>query len=325
MDKRERVRAALAGEPVDRVPISFWRHFPERDRTAAGLAEVTVEFQQAYDLDFIKLMPTGMYPTQDYGCQIEIAPGEGGTTRLVSSPISGPEDWRRLGRLDPAQGVLGQQVEAVRLIRRALGSEVPILQTLFSPLTVAQKMAPDRLLDHLAVDPEAVEAALGAIRDWSIDFARACLDAGCDGFFFATQLAARAAMPEATYVRFGEAYDRPILEALDPRAWFNLVHIHGHDTYFDLLVDYPVQAVNWHDRETPPTLAEALHRTDKCLVAGIHREGVIRHGSPAEAAAEVRDALAQTDGRRLIVAPGCVLPTGTPPANLRAARAAVES
>ncbi len=31
MTKSERVGAALAGRPVDRVPVSFWRHFPEID------------------------------------------------------------------------------------------------------------------------------------------------------------------------------------------------------------------------------------------------------------------------------------------------------
>ena len=31
MTKRKRVQAALSGEPVDRIPISFWRHFPDLD------------------------------------------------------------------------------------------------------------------------------------------------------------------------------------------------------------------------------------------------------------------------------------------------------
>lgn len=325
MEKRERVRAALNGAPVDRTPISFWRHFPERDRTPEGLAEVMVDFQRAYDLDFVKLMPTGMYPTQDYGCEIEVAPGEGGTTRLVSSPIRSAADWRRLGRLDVTRGVLGQQVAAVRLVRRELGDGVPIVQTVFSPATVAQKMAPDRFQAHLREDPAAVAGALAAIRDWSIDFALACVDAGCDGLFFGTQLASRRVWSEEEYRRWGVEYDVPILDAVAGRTWFNLVHIHGHDVFFDLLSGYPVQAVNWHDRETAPDLRAALSRTEKCLIGGIAREGAIRHGSPDAVAAEVRDAVTQTGGRRLIVGPGCVIPTGCPPENLRAARAAVEA
>jgi uroporphyrinogen decarboxylase len=43
--------------------------------------------------------------------------------------------------------------------------------------------------------------------------------------------------------------------------WFNLVHLHGTHVMFDLVADYPAQVINWHDQETPPSLAEALSRT----------------------------------------------------------------
>jgi uroporphyrinogen-III decarboxylase len=39
-------------------------------------------------------------------------------------------------------------------------------------------------------------------------------------------------------------------------------------------------------------------------------------------AEEVRQAIAQTDGRRVLVAPGCSIPPRTPKANLEAAAAA---
>jgi len=45
MSKWERVRTALQGKPVDRPPISFWRHFLEKETSAAGLAEAMLGFQ----------------------------------------------------------------------------------------------------------------------------------------------------------------------------------------------------------------------------------------------------------------------------------------
>jgi uroporphyrinogen decarboxylase len=42
-------------------------------------------------------------------------------------------------------------------------------------------------------------------------------------------------------------------------------------------------------------------------------------------AAEVRDALAQTGGRGVIIGPGCVLPLATPDAHLAAVVAAVKA
>ena len=38
---------------------------------------------------------------------------------------------------------------------------------------------------------------------------------------------------------------------------------------FDAVLDYPVQALSYHDREAVPSLAEPRKRTNKCLVGGI--------------------------------------------------------
>ena len=55
MTKRERIKAALAGKVVDRVLVGFWRHWLGDDQHAESLALVALEFQQRYDLDFIKI------------------------------------------------------------------------------------------------------------------------------------------------------------------------------------------------------------------------------------------------------------------------------
>ena len=39
MNKRERVMAAIRGEPVDRVPLSFWLHNFAREYSAQALAD----------------------------------------------------------------------------------------------------------------------------------------------------------------------------------------------------------------------------------------------------------------------------------------------
>jgi uroporphyrinogen decarboxylase len=114
-----------------------------------------------------------------------------------------------------------------------------------------------------------------------------------------------------------------VTETLREGAWCTVLHLHGPDPYFALADAYPVDAVNWHDRETAPSLAEALRLTGRTLVGGLERRGAITRGTPEQVTAEVRDAIAQTDGRRLIVAPGCVVPFGAPVANLIAARQAV--
>ena len=35
LTKQQRVQAALAGKPVDRVPVAFWKHWPMDDQGAS--------------------------------------------------------------------------------------------------------------------------------------------------------------------------------------------------------------------------------------------------------------------------------------------------
>ena len=113
-------------------------------------------------------------------------------------------------------------------------------------------------------------------------------------------------------------------EVLDAAAQseVRLLHLHGSHVMFDLVTDYPVDAINWHDRQTPPTLAEARQRYSGCLVGGVDQETLSR-GTPEDVAGQVRDAIAQTGGRGLIIATGCVTFVDTPDANLHAVRTAV--
>lgn len=325
MTHRERIRATLDGGPTDRPPISLWHHFPGEDETARALAGATIQFQRRYDVDLVKLMPTGMYPAIDYGVAVRPSNDDIGTTRFVAGPIHGPGDWARLPAASPARGALAREVDAIRLVRAALGRDAVVIQTIFGPLTIASKVAgtADAVARTAEQDEAALRAGLDRLSDDVIDFGRACLDAGADGFFFATQLADRSALPGGMYRRLGVPYDLRVLNALRDGAGCTIIHLHGPEPMFELADEYPVDAVNWHDRETRPSLRDALRLTTRVLVAGISRRGAIVSGTPEDAAAEVRDAVQQTGGARLIVAPGCVIPYRAPKENLLAARHAV--
>jgi uroporphyrinogen decarboxylase len=136
--------------------------------------------------------------------------------------------------------------------------------------------------------------------------------------------ATRSGLPAGVYDRLGVPYDVKALTALRPGSSRLLFRPHGARPPFDLADTYPVDAVNWHDREAPPSLADALGRARRGLIAGISRMESVAKGRPEEAAAEVRDAITQTEGRRLCVGPGCAALFITPLENLLAARKAVK-
>jgi uroporphyrinogen decarboxylase len=190
---------------------------------------------------------------------------------------------------------------------------------------VARKLAGDRMVADLRAEPGAVEPALDAIADTMARHARAALDAGADGLFFATQAAGPDVLTEEETARFELPRMRRILDAVGDRSALTLLHVHGRDVYFDRAAALPVHAMNWHDRLTTPRLGDGHRRFAGAVVGGLSEHRTLQAGPPDAVAAEVRDAIAQTGGRGVIIGPGCVLPLATPDAHLAAVVAAVKA
>ncbi|MGE5140259.1 MAG: uroporphyrinogen decarboxylase family protein [Rudaea sp.] len=324
MNKRERIHAAIHREPVDRPPIALWRHFPKDDLNSEAFARRVVDFQNRYDFDLVKVTPAAGYMDEMYGAALEDAGNREGTRTHVTRTVKRWEDWSTIRELHADNPVFQRERESLRLIRRALGDDVPILQTIFSPLSTARNLAGDRLHDDLHKHPADVKHALEHLACTILNFAFDSLKAGADAIFFATQVATRDFLPEPESKAFGQAYNLTLLNELRGKANFVLLHAHGENIYFDHLAQYPVQIMNWHDRLTPPTLAEGKKKFHGAVAGGIDEWNVLARGTPEQVHAQVRDAIHETDGIGLLVAPGCVIPIDTPRENIRAAREAVE-
>ena len=325
MDKFERLQATLRGETPDRVAVALWRHFPVDDQRPEDLAAATLEFQQLYDFDLVKVTPASSFCLKDWGAEDEWRGNPEGTRDYTHRVIQSPEAWATLRPLDPEAGRLGAQLRALELIRDGLGGRTPFIQTVFSPLGQARNLVgADMLPVHLRQHPGELKAALEVITETTVRFVEAARRRGIAGLFYAVQFASTRVLAEAEYRAFGEPYDRRVLQAAEG-LWLNLAHLHGSDVLFDVVAGYSPAVINWHDQETPPSLAEGLRRFPGAVCGGLRQWETMVRGTPAQVRAEALAAIAQTGGRRLILGTGCVTPTTAPRANLRAARAAVEA
>jgi uroporphyrinogen decarboxylase len=322
MSKRARLEATIAGQPVDRVAVALWRHWPVDDQRGEDLARSTLDFQRTFDFDFIKVTPSSNYCLADWGAVSRWVGNEEGTREWGPPVIQRPEDWTRLRVLDPGKGLLDEVRRALSIIGGEVKEEVPFIQTIFNPLAQAKNLAGERLLSDLRQHPDAVQAGLETITETSIRFIQAARKTGIAGIFLALQHATYSLLSEAEYRTFGRPYDLRILEATGG-LWFNLLHLHGTNVMFDVVADYPVQAINWHDQETPPSLHEALGRFPGALVGGLRQWETMLRGDPVQVRAEVQAAIQETGGRRLVVGTGCVTPITAPAGNIRAVREAI--
>ncbi len=324
MNKRERIHAAIHKQKVDRPPIALWRHFPGDDLDAEKHARRIVEFQRAYDFDFVKVTPAASYIAEMYGGALRDAGNREGTRAHVTRVVNDGRDWKKIEPVPNDHPVILRERETIRRARAELGKEVPILQTIFSPLSCARTLAGERLIQDLREHPGEVMHALQHLGMTMERMARNSIDAGADALFLATQVASRDVLTPQESRAFGQSYNLALLNELRGHVDFILLHIHGENIYYEHLFKYPVQIVNWHDRKTAPTLAEGKNLFDGAVAGGLDEWNVLADGTPEQIRAQIDDAMQQTDGSGLIVAAGCVISTDTPEENIRAARNAVE-
>lgn len=328
MNPRERVMAAVRGAAVDRPPMSFWGHFYHRESSAEDLVEASVEFQLEHGWDWVKLNPRKHYHVEPWGVSYRYSGRAAEKPVLDAWPVHQGADWLAITERPHDRGALAEQLEAVAMLRRRLPAEIPIVQTVFTPLAVLGEMVeePGELRLHLRTHPHAVRGALEAVTRTFEPYVRAVLRAGADGIYLATvDWASRDLLAPEEYREWGRPGDLRLLAAA-AGAPLNVLHVCKRRNLLFECADYPVAAFSWAATDPlNPSLAEGLARLPGAVMGGISHDDALAQPDPARPVEEFRRALEATGGRRWLAAPGCSILPATPAAHLRALRAAVES
>lgn len=313
-----RIKSLLAGERLPRPAIAGWFHLPLVDRDPALFIQETIRLREENHWDFIKVMSNGHYMAEAYGADIAFSrdPAQwSGVFRRY--PVAGADDLLRLPSLGPDNPVLNREINMIRGLSGHYQGRVPILATLFTPLTWIQEMVqsarPEPTLALLRRHPAALRRGLDALLQTQLNFLDALLPAGIDGIFLATQFARRDLLTDAEYQTFCRPYDEALLSHIAGKTWFNVLHLHGDGHLrFEQCAGYDVQAFNWESPHASVAAVRAL--TDKILIAGIDHHRDFHSGGGQRQAVKSRlqqrlEQLREESGDRgFIFAPGCALP-----------------
>jgi uroporphyrinogen decarboxylase len=307
MTKIERVRAALAGKPVDRPPFSIWYHFGNQHASPERTAQVHLEFFEAYDLDLLKMMNDYDYPMPE-GMEV----------------MTTPDDLKRLAPLDVTRTPLGRQLKAIELISKSLKGRALFVDTVFNAWnTVRRNLVKEAMAPLMAEHPEALEAALQIVNDNLIKYALASLERGAAGIFLSVPASAESVTPEQ-YARFMRPFDLELLNAVRGKGECHILHAHGEKLYLDQILDYPVHVLSWADLNGGPSIAEVRRRTTLTLMAGLDHIK-FPYVSARAIREQVKAARAQAGNTKFILAPGCSVPTYSFPPLIKAARDAARA
>lgn len=307
MTKIERVRAALAGKPVDRPPFSIWYHFGNQHASPERTAQVHLEFFEAYDLDLLKVMNDYDYPMPE-GMEV----------------MATPEDLKRLAPFDVTRTPLGRQLKAIELIAKSLQDKALFVDTVFNAWnTLRRNLVKEAMEPLMAKHPEALEAALQIVNDNLIQYALASLERGAAGIFLSVPASVESITPEQ-YARFMRPFDLQLLNAIRGKGECHILHAHGERLYLDQLLDYPAHALSWADLNGGPSIAEARRRIPLTLMAGLDHIK-FPYVSARVIRDQVKNAVAQAGNTKFILAPGCSVATYSFPPLIKAARDAARA
>jgi uroporphyrinogen decarboxylase len=321
MNGRGRVEAAIAMGVADRPPVGAWGHTYREEWSPEVLASITVERARQFGWDFVKFQPRASSFAEAFGSVYKPAGHRLKGPVLVSPAVPDLDSWRSVRLVN--RKALDDQVESIEMVACELGGDVPVIQTVFSPITVGGYLvgkSSARVKRELRQHPELVRPALDRIAEALVDFSRHSVEAGAAGIFYAISgYASKDAMAESVYREQLLPYDVAVLRQMPAEAWFNVVHLCGSNLNFGLARDMPAQVVSWSiHNQGNPSLAEGRKLSGRAVMGGLGQRASLLYGPPLEVEAEARRAVAETGGRGLLLAPGCSVPTRAKDVNLAA-------
>jgi MtaA/CmuA family methyltransferase len=327
----ERIRAVIAGQPVDHLPAQPMlmmfaaRHagmkFMDYTRDGRKLAEAQLKAVEDFGLDCLLTCsdPAREVIDIDGEGSVEWFPDQG---PAIMESRAALKDKSRLSAFkvpDPeAPGRMRHRIEAIRIMRREAGPGMSIVGWVEGPLALAQELRGlSNIMTDFMDDPDFVRDLLDFAAEVAIPFAFAQIEAGADTIGMSD--AAASMIGPDLYRDFLLPRQDRVLRAIEKRYPLAIRRLHmcgNTDPLFALMRELPVDI---YEIDFPANFAEArkIIGPGRTLSGNVSTITDLLEGSP-ERVYDACRACHATAGANFVVGAGCEVSPMTPPENLRA-------
>lgn len=317
MTSRQRLERAKQRQAADRPPWAVWRHFPEADFHTEATVEANLAFFRRFRPDLWKLTPRSSFCIRDYGATDVYQGDPLGRPKYLEPVIRHPDHWERLPRLAARSGYLGQQLDCIRGILECRDPDVPVVQTVFSPLAQAKNLCggAQALACHWRENPRKLRSGLERITENTLAFIKELAGLQLDGVFYTIQDADISGGPD--YFELCRDLDEAVLKKAP--GWLNILHVHGAADDFSGFLTYPAAMIHGDESDFGRSFESLKNGTPPLLGGGISwpLHGFQSTREAAEAGRRCRERMAGS--ANWLMSPSCVLPVATPPEHIEAA------
>lgn len=315
MNKKQRIQNAVQGLKVDRVPTSWYTHFPDqRDNTVAD----QIAWAKAADMDMLCVETDG-YMQFDCG----------------NTDLSSPAALRALRPHKASDPYIAGQVDRARRIAEGLHDDAAVTYMLFTPYSTIKHSTGSEWLvrDMLKEDPDAVHHAMQVIEeDNFLLMEQLHKDAGLDGVFISLQNNELDRYTSAEYKQLLAPWDDRMLARAKELFPFTVLHLcawRGLPNRMEGWQHHRCEVINWACHiETDLALkaGRGFFHPTAALMGGFDNRpcGILHWGNEQQIKAYTHRLLDAAGTQRLILSSDCSVQGDTPVEHLRWVKEACE-
>ena len=327
MTGKERVRAAVAGQPVDHLPLmpitmmfaadTAGISYREYASNGESLARAHLLTAERYGFDYVSAISDPAREASDLGAAVEWFDDQPPAI-IESEALLGDKAKLmelRLPDLD-APGRMRDRIRAVGILAEAAGAERMVEGWVEGPAALSADL---RGLNTLMLDyyddPEFVEQLTEFVLNMEIAFARAQVEAGAT--LIGIGDAAASLIGPRFYEQFVFAGECRLVRAIHEMGALARLHICGNTRRILKGMGQTGADIVDLDFLSPIHEGRAAMGDRQVLLGNIDPVRALRDGTPESITAAVAECHRQA-GPRFIVGAGCEVPRGTPPEKLMA-------
>jgi MtaA/CmuA family methyltransferase len=326
MTSRERVLAALNGDPVDRTPVvnptsiatvelmdMVDAPFPDANREPELMARLAECGHTELGFDSVMPVFSIIQDSSALGCKIQWEQKDNWPTVKMTEPIYDSADDIEYD----VEAVLAHPdtqcvTEAIRILRDRLGDDVAVIGKTMGPWSLAYHtfgVEPFLLLS--LDDPEKTKEVLQRLKRITIDFGVMQVEAGADALTLPDHATGDLVSGEY-YHRYLEELHQEFAEAIPAPL---ILHICGRTVdRMPYIANTGMAAFHYDSKNDPAESMEAVGGRIR-LVGNVNNPETLFARGPEEVRAEV---IQNLEAGVQMVGPECACPLQTPLENLRA-------
>lgn len=317
MNKKERSKAAIHGDPVDHVPACFSIHFPRKIAFGDAAVKAHLDFYHETGVDMLKVMNENLVP--------------------LIGEMHSASDWNKLPAYDRNAPFMCAQLDLIKKLRDAepdaylLATIHGICASTIHPLEATYGYEPVRelMVRQLREDREYILDAERRIADAMTDLVIAVIEEGCDGVYYAALGGEKRYYTDEEFDIAIKPFDFQIMQAVKSSGGDCILHICKDGLNMERYRDYRdhCDAVNWGVYEAPFSLENGRELFNGLSVMGglANHSGALVTGSEDEIVSEVQGIIQSFGKEGFILGADCTLPTDTELWRIRAAADAAHS